>query len=204
MNFADAQRAELARLLDRVGPDAPTLCGDWSTYDLVAHLWVRENDPIALPGIGLSALAKVTAARMSRAKQRFSYAELIRRFNRPRVWTKAMRIANGIEFLVHRLDVLRADQTLEYSPPSRAEEDAVWPAVKLLSLRLRRAKVGVVLERADTKAEHRATPGSDIVTLSAKPSELLLLLTGRGRFAKIEYIGDGEPVAKIRGMSLEL
>ncbi|MDO4783921.1 MAG: TIGR03085 family metal-binding protein [Propionibacteriaceae bacterium] len=204
MNFADEQRAELARLLERVGPQAPTLAGDWTTHDLAAHLWVRENDPLSLPGIALTAFAPLTGRRMDRARQRYSYAELVRRFRRPRVWTKAMRPANGAEFFLHRIDVLRADHTLEYAPPTPSDEDALWGKVRLVSLRLRRAKTAIVVERADTGATHRVGAGAEIVTILGKPSELLLFLSGRGRFAHVEFIGPARRVEQVRGLDLGL
>ena len=35
----------LCDLFEEVGPDAPTLCGDWTTRDLAAHLVMRERRP---------------------------------------------------------------------------------------------------------------------------------------------------------------
>src|SRR5262245_9679824 len=45
-SFYRRERAALCDLLDRVGPDRPTLCEGWTTNDLAAHLWVRESDPL--------------------------------------------------------------------------------------------------------------------------------------------------------------
>ena len=49
--FAAAERARLADLLLEKGPDAPTLCGGWSTRDLAAHLWLRESRPDAFAAL---------------------------------------------------------------------------------------------------------------------------------------------------------
>src|SRR5918999_422676 len=46
VTFARSERADLCDLLDKVGPDAPTLCRGWNAHDLAAHLWIRENDPL--------------------------------------------------------------------------------------------------------------------------------------------------------------
>ena len=50
-SLAESERALFADLLAEVGPDAPTLCGDWTTRDLAAHLVVRERRLDATPGI---------------------------------------------------------------------------------------------------------------------------------------------------------
>src|SRR6476659_7483831 len=44
-SLARTERAALADLLDQLGPDEPTLCGDWTTRDLAAHLTVRALRP---------------------------------------------------------------------------------------------------------------------------------------------------------------
>ena len=36
--IADAERRDLADLFLKLGPDESTLCGDWTTRDLLAHL----------------------------------------------------------------------------------------------------------------------------------------------------------------------
>src|SRR3954449_9266219 len=50
--LADRERAELADLLEKLGPDAPTCCAGWTTAHLAAHLVARENRPDTLPGLG--------------------------------------------------------------------------------------------------------------------------------------------------------
>ena len=58
--IADAERRDLADLFLRLGPDEPTLCGDWTTRDLLAHLITRERRPDAAPGILVPPLASWT------------------------------------------------------------------------------------------------------------------------------------------------
>ncbi len=50
-DVAAAERNALADLFLERGPDEPTLAGDWTTNDLLAHLVVRERRPDAAPGI---------------------------------------------------------------------------------------------------------------------------------------------------------
>src|SRR5262245_32052878 len=65
MSVTDDERKEMCDLLDELGPDQPTLCGDWTTNDLIVHLLVRERRPDAAAGIVLKPLEghmdKVTA-----------------------------------------------------------------------------------------------------------------------------------------------
>ena len=77
MGFAAAQRAACCDDLLRAGPDAPTLCEGWTAADLVAHLWVRENDPVAAPGMVIGRLADLTQRRMDAALERWSFAGLV-------------------------------------------------------------------------------------------------------------------------------
>ena len=60
MTAAQHERAALVDTMRGVGPDAPTLCGDWTTRDLAAHLVVREGRLDAAPGITIPFLADYT------------------------------------------------------------------------------------------------------------------------------------------------
>src|SRR5262245_31910880 len=60
MTAAQRERAALVETMRSVGPDAPTLCGDWTTRDLAAHLVVREGRLDATPGIVIPFLAGYT------------------------------------------------------------------------------------------------------------------------------------------------
>jgi hypothetical protein len=51
MTLAQRERAELADLLDEVGPDHPTLDEGWQTQDLLVHLLIRERRPDTVPGV---------------------------------------------------------------------------------------------------------------------------------------------------------
>src|SRR6478609_1710791 len=54
---SEVERAQLAETFLAAGPNAPTLSGSWDTHHLVAHLVLRESNPVgaiksALPGMG--------------------------------------------------------------------------------------------------------------------------------------------------------
>ena len=51
VTYARDERLALCALLDKSGPDAPTLCEGWRTADLAAHLVLRERRPDAALGI---------------------------------------------------------------------------------------------------------------------------------------------------------
>ena len=61
MTAAQRERAALVDTMRTVGPDAPTLCGDWTTRDLAAHLVVRERRLDATAGVAVPFLAGYTA-----------------------------------------------------------------------------------------------------------------------------------------------
>ncbi|WP_371326246.1 maleylpyruvate isomerase family mycothiol-dependent enzyme [Corynebacterium sp. HMSC076D02] len=76
MSFSSAERAKLVTLFHKLGPDAPTLCQGWSTRDLAAHLWVRENRPDAAAGMLVPQLAGRLDAAMEQAAAR-DFTELV-------------------------------------------------------------------------------------------------------------------------------
>jgi hypothetical protein len=52
--YALDERSDLADSLRTAGPDAPTLCGDWSTNQLAAHLVLPERSVTEVLGRGTS------------------------------------------------------------------------------------------------------------------------------------------------------
>lgn len=192
MNAAKTERKAITDLLAEVGPDRPTLCDGWTTHDLAAHLWIRENDLRALPGIGVSALSGLTQRRLDAAKVAYAYPELVRRLANPPIWTKPLSVVNGVEFFIHRMDILRANPDLPERQLSAVESDQLWPYAKLMARRLRKGNFGVVLERSDASESIRIAPGVETVTLIGTPGELVLLLSGRGKHADVEIVGTPE------------
>ncbi|MFE3703838.1 maleylpyruvate isomerase family mycothiol-dependent enzyme, partial [Nocardia tengchongensis] len=57
MTLAQRERQALVEAMAAAGPDAPTLCGEWTARDLAAHLVVRERRPDAAPRILLKTIA---------------------------------------------------------------------------------------------------------------------------------------------------
>jgi uncharacterized protein (TIGR03085 family) len=211
VTFARTERAELCDLLDQVGPDAPTLCDGWSAQDLAAHLWVREADPLAAPGIVAKPLAGLTERRMAEAKTRWTYAELVDRVRQGPARLSVFAFpgvdeeANTVEYFVHHEDVRRA----QADPGSPREldpevEDWMWRRLKLMGRAMfRRSPVGVVLEReqpaesVDEPQTIRAMAGGQTVTIVGRPSELMLYAHGRRDQADVRLIGDDDALAQL-------
>ena len=77
MSYSREERVALCALLEKTGPDAPTLCEGWNTGDLAAHLVLRERRPDAAAGILGGPLAGYTARIQSRIRERTPFPELI-------------------------------------------------------------------------------------------------------------------------------
>ncbi|MCW2803560.1 MAG: hypothetical protein JWN06_1777 [Propionibacteriaceae bacterium] len=216
MTFAKSERADLCDLLDKVGPDAPTLCVPWNAHDLAAHLWIRETDPLGASGILAKPLAGLTERRMAEVRQRWEFDELVEKLrNGPArfsvfAFPGVDEPANTTEFFIHHEDVRRAgDDPLPPRLLAEEEEEWMWRRLKLLGRAFfRRAQVGVVLERlhGDEQAAEanagdslRVASGSSIVTVVGRPSELMLFANGRTSVAEVSLVGEPEAIDILHG-----
>jgi uncharacterized protein (TIGR03085 family) len=206
-SLARAERAELAELFAAVGPDVPTLCGDWRTRELAAHLIVRERTIVAAGGIAFKPLNRITEHAMNDVA-REPWGSLVDkvRSGPPRWWLLSFepidRMVNGLEYFVHHEDVRRAAR--EWTPRELPveHEDFIWSAMqRSAGTFLRQAHAGVVLRRP-SGAEHVAKHGEPRVVVSGKPSEIALFLYGRQRVAVVELSGDPDAVEHLRTASL--
>lgn len=199
---AKRERLLLADLLEAAGPNAPTLCDDWSTRDLAAHVVVRERRPDAAAGVLVSALRD----RMERVQTEFAakpYEELVQmiRSGPPRLSPFSLKQvdegANTVEFYVHSEDVRRAHADWSPREVDPVFADALWSRLeKMARLAGRRCPVGLVLRRPNgqTAVAHRGTP---VVTVTGEPGELVLFLYGRQSAARVELEGDKDAVARV-------
>ncbi|MGG2465463.1 TIGR03085 family metal-binding protein [Streptomyces sp. RGM 3693] len=204
---AKRERLLLADLLESAGPEAPTLCDDWTTRDLAAHVVVRERRADASAGI----VVKPLAARLSRVQAEFAakpYEELIEliRSGPPRMSPFALKqideASNTVEFYVHAEDVRRAQPDWARRELDPVFEDALWARLERAARVLgRKAPVGVVLRRPDgqTAVAHRGTP---VVTVTGEPGELTMFAFGRLEAADVQLDGDEDAVAKLREAQL--
>ncbi|MGH3773729.1 MAG: TIGR03085 family metal-binding protein [Pseudonocardiaceae bacterium] len=200
--LAASERHELCNLMDRLGPDAPTLCAGWTTRDLAAHLVVREGRPVAAVGILLPPLAGL-AARAQRGTAERPWPELVDLVRNGPPWWSLMRLGpigekiNGVEFFVHHEDVRRVGRGWERraADPDRAE--ALWAVLpRLARLCYRHSPVGVVLRRPDG-TERVVRRGRRSVTVVGPPEELTLHAYGRAE-AMVDVQGDQTDVQRLQ------
>jgi uncharacterized protein (TIGR03085 family) len=203
-SVAAAERAALCDLFVQTGPDAPTLCGDWTTRDLAAHLVVRERRPDAGPGLLTHFLAgfseKVRVAEAERP-----WGEIVERVrNGPPLWNPMHfepvdTFINSVEFFVHHEDVRRAQPGWTVRELSPALQDALAAALdrggRLLVRKLR--DTGLVLDPDDRPpiTVRRATPA---VTIRGPLAECVLYVYGRKDVAGVSLEGPDDAVAAVR------
>jgi uncharacterized protein (TIGR03085 family) len=203
--LARRERRDLCDLALDLGPDAPTLCGDWTTRDLLAHLFVREHRPLAAAGIVLSPLAGATDAAMARAAGR-PYPDLAAAVRAPGLTPFALMpvevLANTLEYVVHHEDVRRARPVWEPRDLEPADLDAVWRAIKLAGRGLvRPAGVPVSIERTDTGDRATLRGGEPSVTVRGPVVELVLFLYGRDQVRDLALDGPDDLVDRVRRAS---
>ncbi len=203
-------RVERQRLCDAAlaaGPDAPTLCGDWDVRDLLAHLLVRERSPLGAAGIQVAPLAGLTDRAMDRATARDfpDLVEAVRKARTPLALPLVDDVMNTVEFFVHHEDIRRARPGWAPRALSRAEESALWTAIKIGGRGLvRPAGVPVSIRRADGGASATLRGGADPVVLTGLPSEIVLFLFGRHQTRGLSLTGPDDAIAALESANLGL
>ena len=214
MSYSTDERLALCALLDKTGPDAPTLCEGWTTGDLAAHLVLRERRPDAAAGVAGGPLAGYTARVQQRLRSRVPFPDLVRiiRSGPPVLSVMALpgmdERLNAVEFFVHHEDVRRAAPGWEPRELSGGESDMLWQRLRMARFMLRKAPVGVELARddidtgPDTNADgasyritaRNATPA---VTVVGSPAELTMWVMGRRTAARVRMDGIRAAVTKL-------
>ena len=201
------ERAELCARFSELGPDAPTLCGDWTTFDLAVHLVVRERNPASGPGIVLGGpFERLTDWAMDRERRKGYDAVVDRvRTGPPLVpWgLPGLRsVLNLNEYFVHHEDVRRANG--DGPRTDRPElEDALRPVVsRMAGVQLWRAKVAV--ELVDDTGRTLARRGDRAPRVIGRPGELLLWLNGRSAVADVAFEGSEAEVSRLWDVDLGL
>lgn len=205
MGIANDERQELCALFDKLGPEAPTLCGGWRTRDLAAHLVVRERRVDAAPGI----LAKPLAGHLQRVQDDYAakpWPHLVEMVRSGPAWFWPTKIGpidemvNVAEYFVHHEDVRRAQPEWEPREPEPHRDKGLWTALTRASmLQFRNSPVGVVLRTPGGRTA-TAKRGSDPVTIVGEPGELLLYAFGRD-VARVALEGDPAGVDAVRKLN---
>jgi uncharacterized protein (TIGR03085 family) len=202
--FDAVERAQLADLLDELGPGAPTLLAPWTARDLAAHLVLRERDYLAGPGLILPGAWGRWAERRRRALALRDFTWLIATFRSGpppgffRIgWVRRLPSLN--EFLVHHEDLRRANGRGPRTN-KQALDEALWRNVGrapwFLARRLRGA--GLELQWAGTAKTVRARRGEPTARVTGPLGELLLYLFGRQGAAHVEVSGPDAAVDAAR------
>ncbi|WP_328808463.1 TIGR03085 family metal-binding protein [Nonomuraea montanisoli] len=207
MTHARGERAALCDLLDRLGPDAPTLCDGWTTYDLAAHLVLRERRLDAAAGIALKPLAGHTAAVQESLKARHPYPELVGLVRRPGgVYGLVPFLddaVNTLEMFVHHEDVRRAQPDWEPRTMPEDLDRLMWKRVSAGGrLMLRRSPVGVVLHRTGGGVALGGPRIGPKVEVTGPAPELLLFCFGRQEHARVELTGAPEAISRLKSAHL--
>ncbi|MEU0571810.1 TIGR03085 family metal-binding protein [Nonomuraea sp. NPDC005983] len=209
MTHARGERAALCDLLDQLGPDAPTLCTGWDTYDLAAHLVLRERRLDAAGGIALRPLAGYTASVQRALKARHPFPELVSIVRRPGgpygLLPFLDEAVNTLEYFVHHEDVRRAQPGWEPRDLPADFERLIWKRVSASSrLMLRSSPVGVVLHRLGGGVTLGGPRQGPKVEVTGRAAELLLFCFGRQEHARVEYTGDDDAIARLKKAGLGL
>jgi uncharacterized protein (TIGR03085 family) len=205
-SFARHERTRLAALAQQLGPDAHTLCGDWTVKELLAHLVIREGRPagvaVVLPPLH-GWLERATRHQLARP-----FVDLVDDVRHgPPLWSpfslpKADAVGNLMEFFVHHEDVRRAQPDWRPRDLPAERQDTLWSALAVAGRMLAlRAPTPLVAERSDTGATMTLKRGQGVV-LRGLPSEIALFLYGRQDHAEVEVDGDPTAVAKVRRADL--
>jgi len=204
-DLAVSERAQLTDLLDRLGPNAPTLCEGWQTRDLAAHLVLRERRPDALAGIVIRPLSRWTRRVQDKLAQR-NFSRLVDQLRGgPPRWSPAQlrRIdegANNVEFFVHHEDIRRAQPDWHPRTLDPAAIELLWRRTRALARHTLHTDHGVELVRSDTGDRHVArSPGAGegVMVVTGAPQELLLYVYGRFDHTLVEREGAAEAFAAL-------
>ncbi len=206
---AQSERLQLCDELDRLGPDAPTLCEGWDTRDLAAHLVIREGRP----DLAVGTVVPFLSGRLEREQHRMAqgdYAALVDRVRHGApAWNPMSRprldeLTNLVEFFVHLEDVRRAQPDWEPRELPAALQGKLWSALKRSArLTFRKSATGIVLigegqgRYAAKLPDHHGT-----VVLRGAPAELVLYAYGRAAVARVELEGDADDIAALQQADL--
>lgn len=204
-HYARSERLLLADDLDRLGPDAPTLCAGWQTRDLAAHLVIRDSRPDLFLRERLPFLGEQAKRELRRITES-DYGQLVARIRggapvwNPTSWSKVDEWVNLLEFYVHHEDVLRAE---EGWTPRQLDSGLVrhlWHDLhRFARIAFRRSPTGIVLvapglgRHAARLPDERGT----VVIRGAVP-ELVLFAFGRTGAARVDLEGDADDITALQ------
>jgi uncharacterized protein (TIGR03085 family) len=201
MTAARRERAALVETMRSVGPDAPTLCGDWSTRDLAAHLVVRERRLDAAPGIAVPFLAGYTDKVQRQVAQSSDWDELLDKIaDGPPIFSPFKildPLVNMGEMFIHHEDVRRAQTDWEPRPLDDGTVKALGRGLPVMAR--------LTLAKAPARVSLRTPQGDEVISVGRGPAltvtgeaqELLLFISGRDA-ARLTFDGEPHTVEAVR------
>jgi uncharacterized protein (TIGR03085 family) len=201
MTAASRERAALVTTMKAVGPDAPTLCGDWTTRDLAAHLVLRERRPDAAAGILVAKLAGYTARKQQQLADSTDWPDLLHMVaSGPPMYSPLKLLdplVNTTEMFIHHEDVRRAAPGWQPRQLDGDLSSALRRQVRFaVRLFLRRSPASVTLRDSDGTTLASVGTGPQCAITGDAP-ELLLFLSGRDA-VNVEFTGDEAAVTAVR------
>jgi len=201
MTAAQRERSALVETMRSVGPGAPTLCGDWTTRDLAAHLVVREGRLDATPGIAIPFFAGYTDKVQRQVAASAEWDELLDKIaSGPPIFSPFKILdpfANMGEMFIHHEDVRRAQPGWEPRPLDDATVKALGRGLPIMArLTLAKAPARVSLRTPEGKTLATVGRGPEL-TVTGEPQEVLLFISGRDA-VRLEFDGDAALVDAVR------
>jgi len=207
---ATHERHRFAELLAEIGPDAPTLCGDWNTRDLAAHIVIRDRRPDAMPGILIPTFAGYTDKVQSKLARGDEFGDLVRKVREGAPFWSPMRLdavdrlANTAEFFVHLEDVRRAQPDWSARELDAELDDDLYGVLKRgAKMMARKAPAGITLAPIG-RTSIVANKNEPMVEVSGPVGELVLWLYGRQAHSLVDYDGPADAVEELRAANLSI
>jgi uncharacterized protein (TIGR03085 family) len=201
MSVAQSERAGLVTMMRGVGPDHPTLCGDWTTRDLAAHLVIRERRLDAAPGILIPRLAGYTERVQNQVSAEKDWNVLLDLVASGPPLLSPYKVLDPLinvgEMFIHHEDVRRAASGWEPRDLDDATTAAVARQVPLMGrMTMSKTPCSVALRTPEGKTLANFGRGPS-VTVTGEPAELLLFVSGRDQ-VRVTFSGDDDAVRAVR------
>lgn len=201
MTVAQQERAALVTTMRGVGPEQPTLCGDWTTRDLAAHLVIRERRLDAAPGIMVPKFAGYTEQVQNQVAAENDWNVLLDQIASGPPLLSPFKLldpfVNVAEMFIHHEDVRRAVTGWEPRELDAATTSSLARQVSLMSrMTMSKTPARVTLKTPDGTTLTTVGKGP-AVTVTGEPGELLMFISGRDQ-AKLTFTGDDAAVSAVR------
>lgn len=201
MTVAQSERAGLVSTMRGVGPDHPTLCGEWTTRDLAAHLVIRERRLDAAPGILIPRFAGHTERVQNQVAAEKDWNVLLDLVASGPPLLSPFKVLDPLvnvgEMFIHHEDVRRAASGWEPRDLDDATTAAVSRQVPMMArMAMSKTPFAVILRTPEGKTLATVGRGPS-VTVTGDPAELLLFVSGRDQ-VRVSFDGDDAAVRAVR------